>query len=170
LSEAAADGLLIDGKGRPWDVEKVLTAADWLKDRVIDVNVLLMDKLGIDRLSGRFTQSVKVTYHDPCHLAKAQKIRLQPRQILRAIDGIEFKEMAEADACCGGSGTFGLSHFDLAMKILDRKISSIRETGADIVATSCPSCMTQLGYGLRKAGARMEVLHPLQLLVRSAPK
>lgn len=170
LSEAAADGLLTDEKGCPMDVEKVLLAADWLKGRVIDVNVMLTDKLGIDRLSGSLAQPVRVTYHDPCHLAKAQKIRQQPRQILQAIDGIEFKEMAEADACCGGSGTFGLSHYDLSMKILDHKISSIRDTGADIVATSCPSCITQLSHGLREAGARMEVVHPLQLLIRSAPK
>lgn len=166
LEEAARDGLLKDVKGRPMDVEKVLAAADWLKGRVIDINVLLVDKLGIDSLAGRLNSPLRVTYHDPCHLAKAQKITQQPRQILKGIDGVEFKEMNDPDACCGGSGTFGLSHYDLSMRILDRKIKSILDTDSQVLATSCPSCMTQLGHGLRQAGADIEVLHPVQLLAR----
>ncbi|NLE06945.1 MAG: (Fe-S)-binding protein, partial [Crenarchaeota archaeon] len=115
-------------------------------------------------------QPLKVTYHDPCHLVKAQKIKNQPRQVLQNIPGLEFVEMAGADICCGGSGTFGLTHYDLSMKILKRKIENVQNTGAEILTTSCPSCMTQLSYGLREAESPIKVLHPVQLLEKALVK
>ncbi|NPV89334.1 MAG: (Fe-S)-binding protein [Firmicutes bacterium] len=166
LEEAAADGLLVDERGREFDLDKLIEAAEWLKTRVVDLNVMLVDKLGMEDLKPRFEAPLRVTYHDPCHLSKAQKITQQPRQLLQSIEGLDFREMKEADVCCGGSGTFGMSHYDLSMKILGRKVDSILETGAQVVATSCPSCITQLSHGLREAGSPVEVLHPVQLLVR----
>ena len=151
----------------PAQAQKVLEAANWLKGKVFDVSVFLVDKLGLSANTAQNKQPLKVTYHDPCHLAKAQKIKNQPRQVLQNIPGLEFIEMVGADACCGGSGTFGLTHYDLSMKILERKIENVQNTGAEILTTSCPSCMTQLSYGLREAESPIKVLHPVQLLEKA---
>jgi glycolate oxidase iron-sulfur subunit len=84
--------------------------------------------------------------------------------VLQSIPGVELIEMVDADVCCGGSGTFGLTHYDLSMKILKRKIENIQNTDAEILTTCCPSCITQLSYGLREAGSPIQVLHPVQIL------
>lgn len=108
--------------------------------------------------------SLKVTYHDPCHLANAQGIKDDPRKLLRCLPGVNYIEMADANTCCGGSGTYSLTHYDLSMKILDRKMEHAMETGADYVATCCPSCMMQLRYGAARHNWNAKVVHPLELL------
>ena len=137
---------------------------DWLKVKVFDLSVFIVEVLGIPSEIRALPHPLTVTYHDPCHLVKAQKIKDQPRQLLKSIPGVELKEMAGADTCCGGSGTFGLTHYEVSMKILEAKINNIRQTEAQAVATCCPSCITQLSYGLRESGLNYPVLHPIQLL------
>jgi glycolate oxidase iron-sulfur subunit len=100
-----------------------------------------------------------VTYHDPCHARRGQNLALQPRQILQSIPGLEYRELPESDWCCGGAGSYSLFHYDLAQRILDRKMDNIVKTGAGIVATSCPACMIHLSFGARRRGLPIEVRH-----------
>ncbi|NPV27259.1 MAG: (Fe-S)-binding protein [Firmicutes bacterium] len=109
----------------------------------------------------------RVTYHDACHLARAQGITQEPRRLLKQIPGVELVEMTGADACCGGSGTFALTHYDLAMKILERKLANINQTGAQVVAAACPSCLTQISYGINQKGWPIKVMHPMELLYQA---
>jgi len=109
----------------------------------------------------------KVTYHEACHLAHGQKVRQQPRTLLKAIPGLELIELQESDWCCGSAGTYNLTEPEMAAKLLKRKVDNILATGADIVATGNPGCLIQIRAGLKKAGARMEVLHPVELLDRA---
>ncbi|MGQ9593754.1 MAG: (Fe-S)-binding protein [Anaerolineae bacterium] len=105
----------------------------------------------------------KVTYHDPCHLVRAQKVRDQPRQVIR-LSGAELVEMRDADVCCGSAGTKIVTHYETSMKILDQKMHNVAETGAEIVASGCPGCQLHLGLGARRAGLSVRVCHPVQLL------
>ncbi|MCX5886302.1 MAG: (Fe-S)-binding protein [Proteobacteria bacterium] len=105
------------------------------------------------------TKKVKVTYHDPCHLNRELGIKNEPREILKTIPGIEFVEMSNPSRCCGSGGSFNLSHYDLSLKILDKKMESIRDTGAEIVVTNCSGCMLQLKDGAHQKGMKVEVLH-----------
>ncbi|MCC6442808.1 MAG: 4Fe-4S dicluster domain-containing protein [Armatimonadetes bacterium] len=109
----------------------------------------------------------KVTYHDACHLAHGQKVRQQPRAILKAIPGLEFVELKESDWCCGSAGTYNLTEPQMAERILKRKLDNILATGASIVVTGNPGCLVQIRNGLRKIGADIEVLHPVELLDRA---
>lgn len=136
-----------------------------LSQKVMDINKFLMEKTGV-RTGDRPLQA-KVTYHDPCHLKRAQKVFKQPRELLQSIPGVEFKEMKEADRCCGSAGSFSIMHHELSMKILEHKIENIRNTQADIVATSCPTCTMQLSYGIQQKGIQAQVLHPVQLLAQT---
>ncbi|HPU35509.1 MAG TPA: (Fe-S)-binding protein [Bacillota bacterium] len=132
---------------------------------ILDLSGLLLDLL--DNYNSGIKELNRVaTYHDPCHLAGAQGITLSPRQLLRRT-GVEFREMKDAGNCCGGGGTFAIYHYDLSMKILSKKIKSIEETGADTVATFCPTCIMQLRHGLAKQKLAIEVAHPVQLLAQS---
>ena len=108
--------------------------------------------------------SLKVTYHDPCHMSRYQKIVKEPRAMLGQIPGVAYVELPEADRCCGAAGSYNIMHYEQSMAVLDRKMESLKKTGADILTTECPGCVIQLGYGVRRAGLPVRVLHVSQLL------
>jgi glycolate oxidase iron-sulfur subunit len=108
--------------------------------------------------------SGKVTYHDPCHLSRYQKVTQEPRALLKRIPGLTYVELPEADRCCGGAGSYTISRYDQSMKVLDRKMELVRKTGADILATECPCCIIQLSHGARRAGLGTRVVHLSELL------
>jgi glycolate oxidase iron-sulfur subunit len=115
---------------------------------------------------------MRVTYHDPCHLVRGAGVRDEPRELLRRA-GCELVELNEADWCCGGAGTYNIMHPELSLAILERKMRNIAETGVEVVATACPSCIIQLRYGARRfadvlGGRKIEVLHVAEVLARAA--
>ena len=106
----------------------------------------------------------RVTYQDPCHLAHAQRITRQPRDILKSIPGLQLVEMEQAAMCCGSAGFYALVQPDLAGKILDSKLEKVLATGAEQVVTANPGCMMQIEMGLQKRGAPVKVRHVVDLL------
>jgi glycolate oxidase iron-sulfur subunit len=104
-------------------------------------------------------EGVRVTYHDACHLAHAQRITRAPRDLMRNAAGKYFVELPEADVCCGSAGTYNLTEPAMAERLQRRKIENILRTGADIVVTSNPGCILQIRAGLEKAGSRTRVMH-----------
>ena len=105
-----------------------------------------------------------ITYHDPCHMSRYQNIVKEPRQILSKLPRITYKELSEADRCCGAAGSYNIMHYEKSMRVLDRKMEALKRTGADILTTECPGCLIQLRYGVRRAGLPVRVLHISQLL------
>lgn len=100
-----------------------------------------------------------VTYQDPCHLAHAQGIRHAPRKLLRAIEGIRYVELADADTCCGSAGIYNITHHEASLEILDKKIENIKAINPDVIVTANPGCMIQLKAGLLRHNLSSEVLH-----------
>jgi len=116
----------------------------------------------LNRKLGRVDAAV--TYQDSCHLAHGQKVRKAPRDLLRAIPGLAFREMAGADICCGSAGVYNVVQNEMAMMILDRKMESVNATQAQIVATANPGCMLQLQAGVRLHGKEQRVMHVVEVL------
>lgn len=135
--------------------------------KVRDINELVVDMGWLQQLA---PLAGRVSYHDPCHLVRGQGITSAPRAILKAIPGLELVELREADMCCGGAGSYGALHPEMSRRILDRKINHFQDTGADILATSCPSCAMQLEYGIRRHSLTATVMHPMELLALSLGK
>jgi glycolate oxidase iron-sulfur subunit len=110
---------------------------------------------------------LRVTYQDSCHLVHGQKIREAPRQLLRAIPGIEFVEMPLSDQCCGSAGVYNVTETDASLEILDRKMECVKQTKAGVIATANPGCILQLraGAAIHKTG--QEVLHVVELVDRA---
>jgi len=102
------------------------------------------------------------TFHDPCHLVRGQGIKAQPRQLLAAAG--TFVDMKEADACCGGAGTFHMDHPGAAGQILDRKRGNIERTGAEVVVTACPGCLIQLTRAAEASGGKFQAMHISQVI------
>jgi glycolate oxidase iron-sulfur subunit len=97
-----------------------------------------------------------------------QGVVSQPRELIRSIPGVDFRELPEADWCCGAAGSYNIMHHDVSMKVLERKMDNVEKTHPDIVVTECPACIMQLALGVRRKGmTRTEVLNVSQLLDRS---
>lgn len=112
----------------------------------------------------RPTAIKKITYHDPCHLKKTQKIEKEPREIIKMLPGIEFVEMRNSTDCCGFGGMFSLENYNLSLEINKKKTENIIKSGADKVLTGCPGCILQINSGLISASQAKEVKHWCQLL------
>ena len=136
----------------------------------MDLSQFLIELLDIQFPANNEARPVKVTYHDPCHLANIQKITEQPRELLKRIPGVELIEMSDTNYCCGGSGTYSITHYQTSMKILDKKMTMIKLTGAELIATCCPSCIMQLNHGLRQHNMKGRVFHPIQLAREASRK
>jgi glycolate oxidase iron-sulfur subunit len=143
-----------DPRARLWD-EKVHDIHEWLV------------KIGIRTPRQGTRSTIRVAYHEACHLVHGQKISQQPRELLRAIPGVELVELPEATWCCGSAGIYNITQPEMSMALLERKMKHIAATGAQVVATGNPGCIGQIRYGAKKLGVNIEVVHPITLLARA---
>jgi glycolate oxidase iron-sulfur subunit len=107
---------------------------------------------------------LSVTYQEPCHLAHAQRITAQPRKLLRAIPGLELREMFESALCCGSAGIYNITQPDMAAQLGARKVDNALATHASVIATANPGCALQLAGELRRRGADVQVRYIVELL------
>lgn len=147
------------------DDEELLPFAEQFSSKVKDINEFIVNFLNLNDLKLKPVYQL-VSYHDPCHLIRGQGISSEPRTILESIPGLRFVEMKEADWCCGGAGSYSQTHAELSQEILKRKLNNFKNTCAGTLATSCPSCMLQLSFGMRKYELPVPVciVHTIQLL------
>ena len=109
----------------------------------------------------------KVAYDAPCHLLHAQRVSNPPLAVLRSIPGVELVPLAESEMCCGSAGIYNLVEPETSDLVLQRKLKNIEASGATVVATGNPGCFMQIGAGLLRAGSRVAVVHPVDLLDES---
>ena len=105
-----------------------------------------------------------VTYQEPCHLVHAQRISQQPRDLMKAIPGLELVEMKESSLCCGSAGIYNIIREEMANELGDRKALHAMETPATEVITANPGCQMQVGASLRRNGSTAKVRHIAELL------
>ncbi len=142
-------------------------AREWAK-KTYDISTFLTKVIKLRAPKGRIEKTV--TYHDSCHLKKSMKVFVEPREILKSIPGITFKEMAAPDACCGSGGSYVLSHYKTSSTIGQKKAEDIKNTQADTVSTGCPACMMQLLDNVNRCGGTQDVVHYISLLAESYRK
>ena len=107
---------------------------------------------------------VTVTYQDSCHLAHGQKVRAAPRKLLEAVPGLTFREMPLSDLCCGSAGIYNILQNEMAMAILETKMTHVNSVAAEVIVTANPGCMLQLETGVRLHGHGQRVAHVVQIL------
>ena len=129
--------------------------------RVRDVSELLAE---VGPVAPRHPLPVTVAYHDACHLSHAQGIRSQPRELLRGIPGLQVREVAEGDLCCGSAGVYNLLHPEPARELGDRKARNVLATGADLLVTANPGCLMQVASALERAGTALPMAHTVEVL------
>src|SRR5258705_9871751 len=107
---------------------------------------------------------ITVTYQDSCHLAHGQRVRTQPRKLLRAVPGLKLREMPMSDLCCGSAGIYNVVQNDMAMTVLKSKMDYVAMSGAEVIVTANPGCMLQLQAGARMHGKGQRVAHVVEIL------
>ena len=138
------------------------TAAGLFSARVIDVSAYLF-RIGL--LNDIFaTQKTVVAYQDACHLANAQEIRDEPRELLKCIPGLELRELSNAHLCCGSAGTYNIDQPKIAASLGRQKAQAIIDTDADVVASGNIGCLTQIRMHLQSLNSRIAVRHTMQVL------
>ena len=110
---------------------------------------------------------LRVAYDDPCHLLHGQKVREQPRHVLRQIPELTLLEVPESDWCCGSAGIYNLLHPETAQALLDRKMRHLAAVEPQLIVTGNPGCILQLRQGVAQYGLAAEVLHPVEVLARA---
>jgi glycolate dehydrogenase iron-sulfur subunit len=112
-------------------------------------------------------ESESVVSHDACHLAHAQGVRAQPRELLRGIPGLEVLDPPESALCCGSAGIYNLVRPEAAGELGARKDANLRATGARTVAAANPGCALQIRASGPAGAEPLRVLHPMELLRES---
>ena len=116
---------------------------------------------------GAAIENPKVTYDASCHLLYAQHAGTAPLKLLQSIPGLNFVPLAGAERCCGGAGVYNLLERELSGGVLADKVSNIKDTGANLVATGNPGCHMQIGAGAVLADLPLRVCHPIELVDES---
>jgi glycolate oxidase iron-sulfur subunit len=122
---------------------------------------------GLEPRAERHPVPMKVAYHDACHLAHAQKVRSQPRELMSGIPELELVEPREWELCCGSAGIYNLIKPEPAAELGERKARNLLDTGAETVAAANPGCVLQITAHSERLGRALPVLHPMELLARS---
>jgi glycolate oxidase iron-sulfur subunit len=120
----------------------------------------------------RHPLDMTIAYHDACHLGHAQRIRSQPRQLLRGIPGLTLKEIADADLCCGSAGIYNILWPEPARELGDRKAANVLATGAELLVTANPGCLMQIGSSVQRRGEEIALAHTVEVLdasIRGVP-
>ncbi|MCR9292255.1 MAG: heterodisulfide reductase-related iron-sulfur binding cluster [bacterium] len=149
--------------GSKWEA-----AAKQLADRTMDISVFL-DRIDLQPIPG-LDRPKRIAYHDACHLAHAQKVRAEPRRLLRRIPGLQLVEIADADTCCGSAGTYNIEQPEIAGRLGARKATNVLATRASAVVTGNIGCLVQIEKHLKEQGAEVPVLHTVQVLDRAYRK
>jgi glycolate oxidase iron-sulfur subunit len=136
-----------------------------LKDAGLDVRVVdVSELLGEEPRAERHPLELRVAFQDSCHLAHAQGIRIEPRDLLDTIPGLKRVEPAEQAICCGSAGIYNLTQPEAARELGDRKAQHVSATVPDAYASANPGCLVQVSAALRRAGRPLPALHPIELI------
>ncbi len=137
-------------------------AAEDMAGRVFELSQYLVDVLGLKDLGASWPG--RAVYHDSCQVSRALGVSEQPQALLRAVAGLELRELDGADTCCGFGGAFSLQFPEVSERLLDDKVAAIEASGAEMVVSAEVSCLMNIGGRLAKTGSPVKALHLAQVL------
>ena len=144
-----------------------------LKEAGLDLPVVdISEAIAAGNETERQPLELRVAFQESCHLGHAQRVRQEPRSVLRSIPGVELVEPAEQELCCGSAGIYNLVQPEAALTLGDRKAAAVLATEPDVYVSANPGCLLQVAAALRRAGRPIPAAHPVELLdasLRGAP-
>jgi glycolate oxidase iron-sulfur subunit len=149
------------------EYERLLAGTVWagraaaLSAKVRDLSEFLAE---LGPAAPRHPLPVTAAYHDACHLAHAQRITRQPRELLRAIPELNLIELPDAGTCCGSAGVYNLLQPEAASELGARKAQAVLDAGAPMVISANPGCTLQIAAALADRGTHIAVAHVAEVL------
>ena len=138
-----------------------LARAEAVAARVREFSQFLVDDLGLTSVGG---VPGSYTYHPSCHLTRELGVRGKAELLLDSIPGAERRPLPDAEACCGFGGLFAVKMPEVSTAMMDHKLETIEESGAEVCVVCDASCMTHLNGGLIQQGKKPVVKHLAQVL------
>jgi L-lactate dehydrogenase complex protein LldE len=140
----------------------LVARVDEIVPRVVEFSELLVDRFGITDVGAAFPHSV--TFHCSCHALRMLGVYEQPKALLAAVRGLDFRPLPRLEECCGFGGTFSVKNAGVSTAMLADKTAAVLETGAEFVTATDNSCLMQIGGGLHRAGSPVRCLHLAEIL------
>ena len=144
------------------DDPKLRAEAERLSGKTHELVSFLTDVLGVRRVEALY--SGRVTYHDSCAGLREMGVKAQPRQLLRGVTGVELREMAEPEVCCGFGGTFCVKYPDISTRMVSDKAADIMATEADTLLAGDMGCLLNMAGRLTRLGSGIAVRHVAEVL------
>jgi L-lactate dehydrogenase complex protein LldE len=133
-----------------------------LAGRTFELVSFLVRVLNVERTPADFPH--KVAYHDSCSGLRELGIKEEPRKLLASVAGLELKELAGSEECCGFGGTFCVKYPEISTKMVDDKVTDIEATGASTVLAGDMGCLMNIAGRLKRKGSKVEARHVAEVL------
>ncbi|MCM3368187.1 (Fe-S)-binding protein [Bacillus safensis] len=136
--------------------------------KIMDISDILVELEFHRRMPLALPEQV-ITYQDSCHLRNGMGVQHAPRVLMKAIQGVSFKEMKDSGRCCGSAGIYNILQPKMSMQILDHKMTEATQTKAAAIVTSNPGCQLQMAAGIKRSGhsPSMRAVHLADLLLEA---
>ncbi len=136
-----------------------------LLPRIFEFSELLVNHLGLEDVGAAFPHSV--TYHPSCHSLRMLHVGEVPLKLLRAVKGLDLRELSNKEQCCGFGGTFAVKNPDVSLAMLAEKEACVVQTGAEVITALDNSCLMQIYGGLHRAGSTVRTMHIAEILAET---
>jgi len=136
-----------------------------LAPRVFELSEFLVNELKVEDVGAYFPH--RVTFHPTCHSSRLLRVGDAPLRLLRAVRGIDYVPLPDADQCCGFGGTFSVKNADTSMAMLGDKLRCVLETRAEYCTAVDTSCLMHIGGALHRQRAGVGVLHLAEILAET---
>jgi len=138
------------------------TQAEELAARTFEFSQFVVNILKVTDVGARFPH--KVTFHAPCHTLRGLGVREEPKQLLRAVKGLELIPLEQEETCCGFGGIFSILYPEVSKAMMEAKVANVLTSGAEVVVISEPGCLMNVGGGLHKARLPVRAMHLIEVL------
>lgn len=164
ITNAGGCGAMLASYGHLLAHDALADQAHKFSERVRDISQQLEMQ---EMKTGSAVSNEPVTYDASCHLLYGQHAGEAPLRMIGAVPELNFVKLEGSERCCGGAGIYNLMETELSEAVLNDKLTNIKNTGAEVLATGNPGCQMQIGAGAQMAGIQLKVCHPVELLDES---
>ena len=133
-----------------------------LATRTFEFSQFLVNILKVTDVGASFPH--RVTYHAPCHALRGLGVRDEPKQLLRAVKGLELVPLEEEEVCCGFGGIFSVVYPEVSKAMMEDKLKHVQASGAEFVVIGEPGCLMNVSGGLHKIGSPVRAMHLIEIL------
>ena len=136
--------------------------AETLSERTFELIGFLTDVMGVTDVAASYAGIA--TYHDSCSGLREMGLKAQPRTLLAGVAGLELREMADAEVCCGFGGTFCVKYPEISTRMVSDKVAHVAASGADTLLAGDLGCLLNMAGRLSREGSAVRVRHVAEVL------